>query len=943
MATLRGRITDVTSRPPESISSITVKAPSVRIGEGLDIISTSPAGVDFDPDTGFITITDISGGLSWLYIEGDGWSDSIALAVADGMTTLIEAAANASGTPGLADFRRLVEAIDDVALTSVRTALANNSTTNVGFSGDAGKFLALSTGGRFFIADTAIVDPGNPVNKKYVDGNILDNATHIVGAQDHAGKFVKLNQSGKLNISTGSVVAGTDPANKSYVDSKTAEAVNAGIVAPPAADRAEDAATATQIDRTHVAADRTAVESAKEQVESYVYSQVSPDDATVLGLAATEGTETNSWLTNRFVSKEALGVIQATDYGVVADGATDATAVLNQLMVDVSAAGGGHIVLPAGEIRTTSDLVQQSNVWMSGAGRDVTIIKPERHGFYRNATAENPIFNFHLSDLTIDGANRTGSGGTHGRPTWKGYHGQYHRQCTWSNLAVRNTGQTGLGPDFNDDCLIFNVVTEDTGLENDGTLPSGNGIGIGAGGGQGNPPGTGPWPAESITVMGCNVKRAKRFGIMYEGGISPQAIKVIGCSVTECEAGFDISGGTGAIITGNNAYKNRGAGFHIGSATLDSSLAGRRGRVSNNYAYDNGGAGVQYEALIHSPAGHGFSITDNTVENNAGGGIEVSTAKSDLRGLDITGNYLFGNPGVAMRIKGDGWKLIGSKISGNHFYDNGMEDSVPKPVIGLGIDTDTCVVEGNSVYRRSNLRIDPFITLGWSTSQAGTHKYLAINGTYAPCSYLMEKNTAQTLTDAVMTSNITTDSAPATLNVKEVAANYTATGKEQLLILTAGAIVYLPANPAAGHTLTVKSTAQSESSLRTTDGSMVDGATGPRFVQPGETVEVVFTGSVWLTLASARASSSGTTVVEVTSNYTIKRDDDVVISNGASEIYLLADAGNGAIVRVKNVASGAVNLRTTDSSTIDGAAPPYVLDSQQSVELLRRSGDWITI
>ena len=112
MATLTGKIMDVTSRPPDSISSITVKAPAARIGSGSDVIVSSPATVDFNSSTGDITINGLTGGLSWLYIEGDGWSDSIAFAVAEGMNTLVEAIANASGVPGLVDYLAIIKNIE---------------------------------------------------------------------------------------------------------------------------------------------------------------------------------------------------------------------------------------------------------------------------------------------------------------------------------------------------------------------------------------------------------------------------------------------------------------------------------------------------------------------------------------------------------------------------------------------------------------------------------------------------------------------------------------------------------------------------------------------------------------------------------------------------------------------------------------------------------------
>ena len=142
MATLTGKITDVTGRAPDSISSITVKAPSARIGSGADVIVSSPAEVTFDKTTGDITISGLTGGLSWLYIEGDGWSDSIALAVAEGMITLVEAMANASGLPGMVDYVRLLGEIDirvdgiaqgavDAAAAAIKWARPQLTTTSV--------------------------------------------------------------------------------------------------------------------------------------------------------------------------------------------------------------------------------------------------------------------------------------------------------------------------------------------------------------------------------------------------------------------------------------------------------------------------------------------------------------------------------------------------------------------------------------------------------------------------------------------------------------------------------------------------------------------------------------------------------------------------------------------------------------------------------------------
>lgn len=140
MANLTGNVKDVTNQAPSTVVSITVKAPGVRIGSGNDLIVSSPAEVDFNHDTGALTLTGITGGLSWLVIEGTGWSDTVALSVADGMTTLVEAVANASGVPGMVDYVRLMAAlsgaIDDVAQAAVDAA-AENIVWSKGFIADA--------------------------------------------------------------------------------------------------------------------------------------------------------------------------------------------------------------------------------------------------------------------------------------------------------------------------------------------------------------------------------------------------------------------------------------------------------------------------------------------------------------------------------------------------------------------------------------------------------------------------------------------------------------------------------------------------------------------------------------------------------------------------------------------------------------------------------------
>lgn len=178
MATLTGNLADVTNKAPDNISSITVKAPAARIGggSGSSVIVSSPATVDFNSSTGEVTISNLTGGLSWLYIEGDGWADSIALAVADGMATLVEAVANALGAPGIADYIRLLadleNRINDVAQDAVDAAAENIKWVK----------RALTTGEDL----NTVITPGLYVAQTFSTASSLVNRPDVTGAVDRS-------------------------------------------------------------------------------------------------------------------------------------------------------------------------------------------------------------------------------------------------------------------------------------------------------------------------------------------------------------------------------------------------------------------------------------------------------------------------------------------------------------------------------------------------------------------------------------------------------------------------------------------------------------------------------------------------------------------------------------------------------------------------------------
>lgn len=165
---LNVRLTDVTDAPIEKISTVVVKTPKFRAGDGVTLITSQPKDIPLPPTAEF-TI-DVVEGLGYLYIEGNGWSDSIRFVAKAGMTSFMEAVINAQP-----DATRTLEywrVIDDIVANLHDQVSQFTDTTNiVGYIDNthSGKVVRLDEDGKLFISTASITDPGNPVNKAYVD------------------------------------------------------------------------------------------------------------------------------------------------------------------------------------------------------------------------------------------------------------------------------------------------------------------------------------------------------------------------------------------------------------------------------------------------------------------------------------------------------------------------------------------------------------------------------------------------------------------------------------------------------------------------------------------------------------------------------------------------------------------------------------------------------
>lgn len=94
---LEGNLIDITGNRVDASTSVTVKKPTPELGPGHSVTTTQPERVDIGPDGEFFV--EVVQGVGWLYINGNGWSDSIKFVAAEGMTKLWEAVLNALPVP----------------------------------------------------------------------------------------------------------------------------------------------------------------------------------------------------------------------------------------------------------------------------------------------------------------------------------------------------------------------------------------------------------------------------------------------------------------------------------------------------------------------------------------------------------------------------------------------------------------------------------------------------------------------------------------------------------------------------------------------------------------------------------------------------------------------------------------------------------------------------
>ena len=132
-------------------------------------------------------------------------------------------------------------------------------------------------------------------------------------------------------------------------------------------------------------------------------------------------------------------LVDATAHGVPNDGVGGAGSPLNTLISQVSAAGGGTIILPPGVYVASGGITGAAGVTVRGASRDGTIIRKSGGTNSSWITTGDNVTAFRIENLTIDGDNKVSSRGI--------TFAAGSKDCALSGVTIKNFGGGGVAVD----------------------------------------------------------------------------------------------------------------------------------------------------------------------------------------------------------------------------------------------------------------------------------------------------------------------------------------------------------------------------------------------------------------------------------------------------------------------------------------------------------------
>jgi polygalacturonase len=419
-----------------------------------------------------------------------------------------------------------------------------------------------------------------------------------------------------------------------------------------------------------------------------------------------------------------------SDFGAEGNGTTDDTQAINKAITEAHKTGGGTVFFPKGTYKCLA-VRPKSKVTLRGLGWGLSVLRGFNDGSDYGIvdgtgyfTEDNPLTEFNMFDLELDGAKMNRSGYSYGR---KGIGNQWIKNSIFQNVYVHDVPATAIGTDFTIDVYFLNCLVERCGTPGEvGNGIGSNGFGIGVN-----------EKTEAVEFTNCQALKIANNGFTLEAQ-SSQGIGyalIANCYAEKCgNAGYSNSGSQRVSISGciDNASK---WGVYIsanaGRSADQTIITGCefKGQKSHGVYSDQsenkqtevkgcmfsgcGGAGIhtlgsycsftdntfkdcKKQAILCSPApgavGRGYLFSDNLILN-CGSGIEVDSRHQALIGLLIKGNLIQDCKGTAIKIickprvsTGD---LAAALIEGNVCVGN------PEPQIKVVGSSKNLVINNN--------------------------------------------------------------------------------------------------------------------------------------------------------------------------------------------------------------------------------------------------------
>ena len=294
-------------------------------------------------------------------------------------------------------------------------------------------------------------------------------------------------------------------------------------------------------------------------------------------------------------------VYSVLDWGAVGDGSTDCLAAFRNAYIDVSAIGGGDVLVPMGVYKLTNLVAPKSNVNIIGEGIGRSILKLYGGAAIKHTGAsDNVLENCTFRDLEVDASEQTIEGA-------KGFFITYGKNLFYERIYLHDTWATGFGNDFMVDSVYSFCIAENCGRG--GTIESYGYSGFGIG--------TGAYQVETVTLSNCIARGNKRYGAFFEvqGGepgvdaYYSRGCKIIGGYFEGNQWGVGDSGVEGMVVSGAHINDNIAEGLIVGGPSTGN-YAGINGVVTGCEIARNGAAGI-------SPAEPtGYAIYGNNLHDN---------------------------------------------------------------------------------------------------------------------------------------------------------------------------------------------------------------------------------------------------------------------------------------------------------------------------------------